>query len=80
MNDDKCGTYAGYQRHGKAGEKPCAACRRAATEYARERRKRAGVRAEEQRREYARERAWSRLAAMHPVQYRALYEEELGRG
>lgn len=28
-----CGTYAAYQQHYKRGEKPCAACRHAATVY-----------------------------------------------
>ena len=28
-----CGTQAGYQRHVKAGERTCAACRRAKAEY-----------------------------------------------
>lgn len=37
---DEHGTYAAYQVHTRAGEKPCSACRAAATRYARDRRRR----------------------------------------
>lgn len=30
-----CGTYSAYQKHRRAGETPCDACRQAATEYRR---------------------------------------------
>lgn len=80
MSADKCGTYAGYNAHNRRGEEVCADCRRAATEYTAERRARdSAIGAEEKRRDKARARAWSRLAAMHPTQYQALFEEELAQ-
>jgi hypothetical protein len=34
----KCGTYSGYQTHGKNKEKPCDECRAAANKYRRDKR------------------------------------------
>ena len=74
------GTYARYQKHGREGSKPCAECRQAARRYAAEyRAKRPEKYREEKRRAYARERALSRLANMHPNEYRWIYAEELGK-
>jgi hypothetical protein len=74
----RCGTYAGYQAHIKGTPKtePCSPCRDAARRYANERRKRVEVRRREMELDNARMRALSRLAAMHPSEYAALYEEE----
>ena len=79
MTDDEHGTSAAYQRHFKAGTTPCAECRAANNAYARERRRGSSqVRAREAELDAARRRAWVRLARMHPVEFRALYAEELG--
>lgn len=75
-----CGTYAGYVRHVKVTKDvPCDECRAAATLYHRIYRQRPGVRARELDRERDRQRALSRLARMHPTEFRALYDEERGK-
>lgn len=38
----KCGTYAGWNRHSKAKEQPCGACREANRKYQRDYRVRTG--------------------------------------
>lgn len=73
-----CGTYAGYIRHVKVtGDTPCDDCRAAATTYQRVWRSNPANRARESARREARRRALSRLAAMHPTEYRTLYRAEL---
>jgi len=74
--DLECGTYAAYQRHIKRGERPDTKCRKAAAEYSRRRRQNPEVRRRQVAQDTARTRALSRLAKMHPAQYRVLYEEE----
>lgn len=66
-----CGTRAGYIRHVKAGEPACDDCRAAHTLYMRLYRARGGHAYDS-----ARQRALSRLARMHPTEYRALVAEE----
>jgi hypothetical protein len=74
----KCGTYAGWNVHMKAGERPCDPCRDAATEYARTRRnERPDVREQERRDSRARSAAVWRLAAMHRDEYELLLADEL---
>lgn len=76
-----CGTYAGYIRHVKVtGDTPCDECRAAATLYQRLWRANPANRQRESVRKEARRRALSRLAAMHPTDYRLLYREEMGQG
>lgn len=65
----KCGTYAGWNVHAKAGETPCAACRRANADYRREYRKRAGVREREVLDAAASDRAMRALAKVHRAEY-----------
>ena len=73
------GAYGGYQKPRKLGVEACAECRDAQVWYTRRRRESAEVRAEEQRQDAARTRAYVRLSRAYPTMYRALYEEELGR-
>ncbi len=75
-----CGTYAAYQRHIKRGEESCADCRAANSEYVKQHRALSpGAREKNLHRMGARGRALTRLRAMHPGEYRALYTEEMGR-
>jgi uncharacterized membrane protein YccC len=74
------GTYAAYQRHRNTGSEPCTECRKAATRYmANYRASKPERRVAEIERATARNRALSRLAKLHPAQFRALYREELER-
>lgn len=80
MTLQPCGTHAAYQRHVKRGEEPCANCRAAAAEYQRQRRETVpGAREANLKVMAARGRALVRLKAMHPGEYRALYNEEMDR-
>lgn len=72
------GTYAGYQRHIRAGDTPCDECRTANTLYVRAWRARGGM-ASTRAASNARARALARLARMHPSDYRALYLQEKAR-
>lgn len=75
-----CGTRAAYMRHIENGEDPDVACRRANTEHqGRYIAESPQARGKHAVRVAARQRALARLSAMHPVQYRALYNEEKGR-
>lgn len=76
----QCGTYAGYASHYRHGEDPCTPCERARTEYNRQRQTRADVVAERRVRAGARLRAFVRLAAVHPDEYRRLLTSELAVG
>ena len=73
-----CGTAAGYIRHIRAKETACEECRAAHTLYVRLWRARGGM-AKTRAQNSARQRALSRLARMHPTEYRALYTEERQR-
>lgn len=74
----KCGTYAGYQIHGRRGEPRCEACKKANREYmAANRRAYPRRQQHEAAKQQARDRALRRLARLHPAQLRALYDEEL---
>jgi hypothetical protein len=73
-----CGTAAGYIRHVRAGEKACDDCRAAHTLYVRLWRAKGGMASSRAQRD-ARGRALTRLARMHPSEYRALYLEERNR-
>lgn len=76
---NKCGTYAGWNRHRAMGATPCEACRDARNTYMRDYRDRSYVRERERRDNSARRKAKSRLARAHPDEYRRLYAEERGK-
>lgn len=80
MMGEKCGTYAGYQEHGKRGQERCASCRQANAEYMAKRRREDphGYWAEASK-QMARNRALRQLARLFPSELRALYEAELRR-
>lgn len=73
-----CGTYSAYQRHIRRGETPCAACRKANSEYHRQHR---ATHPERLNRESAyngaRDRALTRLAHLYPTEFEVLLSEEL---
>lgn len=72
-----CGTYGGYQRHKRQGEKPCDGCREAATAYVAKRRAtNALARAYDQEYNRARRRALERLADLHRAEYLRILDEE----
>jgi hypothetical protein len=75
----RCGTYAGYQTHGREGTTPCTPCRRANRAYIQEYRKRPGIADKQARESAARSRALWRLADLHPAQFQILVDEEMGR-
>jgi hypothetical protein len=73
-----CGTNAGDVRHVRARETACDDCRAAHTLYVRLWRARGGMELGRAINS-ARRRALTRLARMHPTEYRALYQEERNR-
>lgn len=76
--DERCGTPAGYQAHRKRKEPACDACRRANAEYtAAVRASNPGLYAQNVANNSARSRAMTRLARLHPDEFKALYREEL---
>ena len=78
-----CGTPAAYMRHIKAKQKPCEPCRLAWNAYQVDRRQDPDIRMadREQNRDsrIARYRALTRLAELHPKDFRALNAEERQR-
>lgn len=72
-DDPRHGTRAGWIQHRKEGKTPCRPCRDANAEYMRAYRERTDNWREVHN---ARSRALTRLAAAHPDEYRALYEDE----
>lgn len=78
--DSKCGTYAGWYRHGRRGETPCGPCLAAQRAYHRDYLARNPEVRERRRLENAaRSRAMTRLAAESRARFRELYNEELAR-
>jgi hypothetical protein len=74
------GTYKGYQLHKKRGIEPCDTCRTAnAAHMANYRTARPDIADLHQDRAKARDRALRRLAAIHPDDMQALYQDELQR-
>ena len=65
-----CGTVAAYQRHIRAGEKPCDPCAEASRVYATTKRGGYGR---------ARIRACTRLAHAHLEEFLRLFDEELAK-
>ena len=75
---EKCGTYAGWNAHRRADEKPCDDCREAQRLYARERRARGGAPIErDTMMNRARSRAAWRLKGMYPVDFDMLVADEM---
>lgn len=73
-----CGTTAAYRRHIRHGETPDAECRSAWAAYNQQQWKGNPItRAKVRRRGQARRNALERLKALHPTQFRALYDEEM---
>lgn len=76
-DDERHGTYSGYQRHIKAGETPCRPCKTANRDYNRAYRTNPAVRERQRAGERARHRALWRLADAHRAEYDRLYSDEL---
>lgn len=75
---DKCGTYAGWNAHRRASEKPCDACKEAQRLYIRAWRAKKGAAViEEQIRNAARQRALWRLKDMHRAHFDLLVADEI---
>lgn len=78
MSAIKHGTYGGYQRCKRRPDKACADCRRANREYiAGWRQKNPALHGVNATVQMARDRALRRLAVEFPVEFKALYDEEL---
>ena len=75
----ECGTYSGYQRHRRRKEPACSPCKEAKAKYQARWRSDPEQKADQYRRQYARERALARLANTYADEYRRNYEEELAR-
>ena len=75
----RCGTPSGYRKHQHAGERPCDACAAAKSEY--DRRLRSAPEATRRNRltAQAQNHARTRLTAIYPDVYAALYREEKER-
>ena len=71
------GTYRGYYRHKRAGERPCDKCREAHNAYHRAQKK--GSRRKIADNMRARTRAWRALARRHPEEYQSILRSELSR-
>lgn len=77
---DRCGTYAGWNRHQKAKTPPCEPCRLAQRIYMREyRSKNPDYVDRVVKNSAARSRALTRLAQLYPKQFGKLYREEMKR-
>lgn len=76
---DQCGTYSGYQRHGREGTERCDACKQANREYMRDYRQGSPRRHEEAARNNARSRALWQLANEYPERFRELCSAELAK-
>ena len=76
-----CGTYAGYVAHVSAGEPTCPPCRRAASDYARERRaKNPEAYAREKEQAKLRDRALRILGQRHRGELQAIMGELRAEG
>ena len=69
---------SGWRRHKKLGESQCALCAQANRDYYVDRLKDPAKSARKRKYADARQRALSRLSKAHPVEFRALYEDEKG--
>jgi hypothetical protein len=75
---DKCGTYAGFNQHNRDRTRMCEACRAAATEYQRNRRKNnPEIYQKEAEMTKLRSRALWRLAHNHQREFQVLLDEEV---
>jgi hypothetical protein len=74
----KCGTYAGWNVHAKAGETPCDPCRLARNQYARDRRAKGNPAVTHERLvDKARQAALWRLKDYHRAEFDILVADEL---
>lgn len=73
----ECGTYAGYQRHGRKGTQACKPCKKANADYQRNRYQDPDVRRKRLDENTARRRAYQRLAREYPARFTEFYQEEL---
>lgn len=74
-----CGSYGGYQRHGRLNEEPCQPCREANAKYIREYRRQSGPLARHRADQTARRRAHQALAKRYPGEYQELFCSELAK-
>jgi hypothetical protein len=74
--ESKCGTYAGYNAHMYYGEPTCVSCRRAASDYQRNRRKATGN-VNGARYNRARQKALTKLARRYETEFQKLLVVEL---
>ena len=73
MSDPRCGTYAGYNAHIARSQTPCDACRKAASEYSAEwRRKNPAARDRNRAAVRLRSRALTILGQRHPTELRSI--------
>lgn len=73
-DDERHGTYAGWQVHQREGKRACTACREARNAYMRKFRSETG--ADWRAQGNARHRALSKLARLYPDDYQRLYVME----
>lgn len=71
------GTYAGYQRHLKVGQKACADCRKALADYQKERRKDPVLLQQHRDQVKARDLATQALRQLYPEEYKELRQKFL---
>lgn len=76
---DTCGSYAGYQRHKRHGQQPCAACREANRLYHLNYRQQPEVRQRYSQQNAARGRALEALRRRHPGEFEVLLDKERGK-
>lgn len=76
-DDERHGTYSGYQRHVKDHEAACRPCRDAAAAYSRKYRQKEGVMERERAVSRAGSRAAWRVVALHRDEYDRFYADEL---
>ena len=76
LPESKCGTYAGYNAHMYYDEPTCVACRKAASDYQRNRR-RANGNVNGARYNKARQKALTKLARRYEADFQKLLRAEL---
>lgn len=69
------GTYAAYIAHTASGSRPCAECRRAASDYQREWRQKSSKYAAQVARQKVKDRALRILGQRHPTELRTIIAE-----
>lgn len=77
--NDKCGTYAGWMVHRRAGEKACAFCKSAHAEYMKAYRADPTRKRRNAQQRAAYHAALKELGHRYPEEYQALYTEALAK-